>query len=76
MSNPTTYMGQPEILAAQLKYGEEIHVSFNNSSFPNIRIAHTETLHLLFNPLSRHYDSLMITFPRNNTTTNVLPPGT
>ena len=68
-------MGQPEILAAQLKYGEEIHVSFTNSSLPNIQLAHTETIHLLFNPLSRHYDSLMITFPRNNTPTNVLPPG-
>ena len=75
MPNPTTYMGQPEILAAQLKYGEEIHVSFTNSPLPNIQIAHTETIHLLFNPLSRNYDSLMIRFPRNNTPTNVLPPG-
>ena len=68
-------MGQPEILAAQTKYGEEIHVSLTNSSLPNIQTAHTKTIHLLFNPFSTHYDSLMITFPRNNTPTNVLPPG-
>ena len=64
MSSPTTYMGQPETLAAQLKHGEEIHVSFTNSCLPNIQIAHTGTIHLLFNPLSRHYDALMITFPQ------------
>ena len=75
MSNPATYMGHPEIIAAQLKYGRTVHVSFAGSPLPIVPIAYTDIIHLLFNPISKHYDSLTITFPPSVALANPLPTG-
>lgn len=75
MSNPAAYMGQPEILAAQLKYDRLVHVTLTGSPLPDIDTASANTIHLLFNPMSKHYDSLILPSPPTVTVTDALPTG-
>lgn len=60
MSLPATYMGEPEIYAARLKYQRQIHVTIAGTPMPNPATAETDTLHLFYDGASRHYDSLLL----------------
>ena len=70
-----TYMGHPEILAAQLICGRMEHRSFTGSPPPNVPTANSDTIHLLCQPMSKHDDSLTNTFPPFHSLANALPTG-
>lgn len=66
MSLPNTYMGQPEITAANYLYNLSIVVHFNQTTLPPPQHALLHELHLRFTTASRHYDTfLIIELPRS-----------
>ena len=60
MSMPTTFMGQPEILAAMQIYGHNIHVHFSNDTLPDPRQVTGNDLYLKFNVQAKHYDTFVL----------------
>lgn len=63
MSMPNTYMGQPEITAANNLYNISIQVHFDQSSVPLPQHTQPNQLHVRFNPVNRHYDTILIPNP-------------
>ena len=61
MSDPSTYMGQPEITGAKLKYDQVIHISFTGSPLPHPLTANTHNICLLYKTNAYHHNSLSLT---------------
>ncbi|CAN0365209.1 unnamed protein product, partial [Ectocarpus sp. 13 AM-2016] len=55
MSHPRAYLGQPEIIAATLRYNIQINTVFNASHLPHPSDADPSAIHLIHDEHSQHY---------------------
>ena len=74
MSASTTFMGQPEVVAAGLLYAKTIHVIFTGSALLIIENVNPNSIYLLYYLNARQYESLTIT-PAASTLAPVLYPS-
>ncbi|CAM9954249.1 unnamed protein product, partial [Laminaria digitata] len=56
MSSSTSYMGQPEIIAAGLLYDKNIELIFAGAALPNIEDVNPNIIYLLYDANAQHYD--------------------
>ena len=63
MSHPRAYLGEPEIYACMQRYNIPINVTIGNNPRPNPQNADPSTIHLHYQPQSRHYSSLILNNP-------------
>lgn len=70
MAMPTTYMGQPELIAAHLLYQHNFHVVLDTVPYPETQ-SQEPTTYLLYNTLTKHYDTLIPPHHSNGTPSNM-----
>lgn len=61
MSHPRAYLGQPEIVAATLRYNIQINTVLNASHLPHPSHADPSVIHLIYDEHSQHYSSGFLT---------------
>ncbi|CAM9472450.1 unnamed protein product, partial [Hapterophycus canaliculatus] len=60
MSMASTYMGQPEITAAQQLFGKPVQIHFSSSTLPSASDPNPDAIYLRFDHNSKHFDTFTV----------------